>query len=196
MPTDNNLQLQQISASAQAQTQTAGWPTDNSPLQQFAGITLQRSYMWDVVLPPIDDVNLPTQVALMCRSINMGNGITMEVRKTLTGAFSTHASGPLSTSQVTMTFLAQATGLNRDPVQAYFQSWFSKIVSARSIYHSKNKYAKESQAMLFDNRGAVISKVFMYNSFPVKIGKSALDFEGDKMVTWDIALSVDRLYFK
>lgn len=168
-------------------------PQDNSPLGALASVSLMRSYLWDVVFPPLGGgTDLPDRVSEMCRSVSFGNGISMETNKTREGAFVSFTSGQIAVSEVSMTFLSEE---GNDSVLKYILEWMARIVSSKSVYNPKSFYAREITVIQFGTEGDQEAPIRLAAAFPKGLKKSVLDFEGDKMVMWDVVFSVDRVYF-
>jgi hypothetical protein len=148
-----------------------------SDVTQRVYLEPQRSYMWQIVLPSIKGGNAGA-TAELCQKVGLGNGISMETNKTREGAF-------------TMTFLAT----NSDPVLTYFQAWFGRIVDGKSNYNPKSFYAFPVSILQQSTSGDKISEVVLKNAFPRQLSKSELDYEGERVVTWAVSFSVDRVEF-
>ena len=108
---------------------------DNSSLGVLNKISPQRSYLWNLFLPIAGtSPDLAWKVSQLCRKVDFGNGLSMEVNKTKEGSFTTFTSGPLMVSGVTMSFLIPE---DADPVLSYFKAWFNLIVNGQSQHAPK-----------------------------------------------------------
>lgn len=164
---------------------------DVAALDTLSGTNMQRSYMWQIALPAIGGEVVP-YVEALCRKVDFGGGFSMEVNSTKEGAFTTHASGPVAVSQVSMSFLCAEP----DYVLSYFRAWMGKMVDGRSVYQTKSRYASDVTVYQITTDGAYASGATkLVQAFPMGLGRSVLDFDGERLNTWSVKFSVDRVLF-
>lgn len=160
---------------------------------------LQRNYLWDVLLPDINNT-LSTATGGLLEG---GQGLIMaqyvqgvkfgdyDVAKNTMkyGAYQANFPGLLTVGDVTITFLKPSP----DFISGYFYTWKKLMVDGTGLYQVKSKYQKNVYVRYLDDTGLTINRYKLMGCFPIKLPSYSSDYNNNDVVKFDITLAVDKI---
>lgn len=155
----------------------------------FPTVPMQRSYLWDFILPSFGFIVDGIAVSKFCQSCRFGQYNIGDVETLQVGPFQKFFPGTLAIETVVATFLTPIP----DIVSLYFINWKNKIVDNNGFYSPSNAYKKNIYAILYDKSGLPVNFIQMNKAFPIKFPTFDLNYSDEKMVQFDIEFRVDNI---
>jgi hypothetical protein len=156
---------------------------------------LQRNYMWDVLLPDIQDSNgtgyQGEDVSPFIQSITFGQYTMDDVSPIRHGSLKTHVAGLLSIQTATLEFLVDTDAV----FFQYFEAWRSLIYDSTNLcYFPKSNYASyQINVNFYDTQGNGAYQWTLNNVFPKTFPNFKLSYENNEVMKVPIEFSVDFL---
>lgn len=152
---------------------------------------LQRSYLWDVLLPDIGMSIGGLQGLAMTQyvqGVSFGD-YNIEKMQTKYGPYRASFAGLLAVDEAAITFLKPMP----DFITSYFESWKKLIVDADGLYQPKNKYQKPIYIRFLDSTGLAINRYKLIGAFPLKFPSYDLDYENNEVTKFTVTFAFDKI---
>lgn len=159
---------------------------------------LQREYMWDVRLPELGKtVNIfgisiggstLADPGRFCQDIDFSDYNMSSTNNMQVGAYTNKFAGMLEIGEITMSFLKP----NPDIVIPYFQKWFS-LITKGGLYYPKKNYGKTIYIYMLGVDNMISGTFKCVGCFPKTMPSYKLSYGGEKVLTFPVRFSVDRI---
>jgi hypothetical protein len=149
---------------------------------------LQRTYMWELILPDISEVS-NIDVSAYVQKVRFGSYNFTDLITRKEGPFTTSSAGTLDIGPMEITILSPVDNL----VVKYFQDWKDKIIDPSGFYYPKVNYAKSAYIYLYDTAGNQTDSYRLINIFPKTFPSYGLDYGDTNVVKFDISFNIDRI---
>jgi hypothetical protein len=158
----------------------------------------QRDYMWDIRLPELGastnifgiavGASTLVDIGRFCQIVDFGDYDMESTNEMQVGAYRNKFAGMLRIKDIFMTFLKPSP----DVVTPYFQKWRNLAVKD-SIFYPKKNYAKTIYIYMLGVDNMISGTFKLYNCFPTQLPSYRLDYGSDKILTFPVKFSVDRI---
>lgn len=148
---------------------------------------LQRSYMWEVILPNDVSSTDSIEVSSYIQEVKFGSYNIADVLSLRFGPFQSFSAGFPEIGTVSMLFLSPADG----KVLKYFQDWKDKIMAPVGYFFPKANYVRTAYCYLYDKAGNQKVQFKLVNIFPKTFPSQDLSYERSDFVKFNIEFVVD-----
>ena len=162
--------------------------TVNNSILRVAVHRLQRNYMWEVVLPVIEDIS-DIVISDLVQDVDFADYEITEPRKIRFGAYESNYASFLNCRRFTIDFMETVDGA----VSRYLSSWRSLMITRDGLHKPKSQYAKTLVFMYLDSFGAPERVLKFKNVFPLVKLVGKFTYKESGVAGLSVPFSCDRI---